>query len=135
MKELEEDILSYFTFKTSRSSGSGGQHVNKVETKVELIFDLEACLVFTESQLSRLKRFLASHLDQEGKIHIYCQEYRSQWRNKRKAEKKLIELIEQGLKPVKARKQTKPTKASKEKRIQQKKQRSEVKSNRKRPDY
>jgi len=135
MKELKEDILNYCSFKTSRSSGSGGQHINKVETKVELIFDLNGCNLFTENQHNRLQRFLAPYSDQEGTIHIYCQEYRSQWRNKRRAEEKLMELIQQGLKPVKARKPTAPTKASKEKRIQQKKQRSEVKSNRRKLDY
>ncbi len=135
MDELEEEIRANSWFKTSRSSGSGGQHVNKVETKVELIFDLASCDLFTEKELALLYAALESYIHADELIHITCQESRSQTRNKHIAIQRLYELIEKGRVPKKKRVATKPTRASKEKRIKSKKYRSEVKANRKKPDY
>jgi ribosome-associated protein len=135
MDELEEEIRANSWFKTSRSSGSGGQHVNKVETKVELIFDLTTCDLFTQKEITLLHTALESYIHADGFIHITCQESRSQIRNKQIAVQRLYELIEKGRVPKKKRVSTKPTRASKEKRIKSKKYRAEVKANRKKPDY
>lgn len=135
MNHIKEEIRKNSWFKTSRSSGSGGQHVNKVETKVELIFDLNSCNLFNEKQHAMLKTDLQSFTDVHGFVHITCQESRSQLNNKQKAIDKLFELIEKGLIPKKKRIETKPSKASKEKRIKTKKYRAEVKANRRKPNY
>ena len=135
MNSIEQEIRLHSWFKTSRSSGSGGQHVNKVETKVELIFDLNSCEFFSESDYAKLRVVLEPFTDVNGLIHITCQESRSQLRNKQKAVDKLGEIIQKGLMPKKKRIETKPSKSSKEKRIKAKKYRSEVKANRKKPNY
>ena len=127
----KEEILKACSFKTSRSSGKGGQHVNKVETRVELLFPLDDSEILTEPQLKRIKSYAGNKVDQEGILHLSSEETRSQQRNKEICQEKLLKLISAALKPQKKRKPTAPTKASKEKRLQVKKARGEVKSNRK----
>jgi len=118
-------------FRTSRSSGKGGQNVNKVETKVELLFDISASALFTNDEKSRLLKKLAAGLNADGLFSVVCEEERSQLKNKYLAIEKAIALIKQALKPVKPRQKTKPTKASVEKRLEDKKRQAEKKINRK----
>lgn len=131
MRLQPDAILNACTFKTSRSSGKGGQNVNKVETKVELIFPVEESGLFSEEDSLEILAVAGSKVDSSGAIHVTSEESRSQLQNKELCGKKLITLLKQALKPKKKRKATGPTKASREKRLQSKKQRSEIKSNRK----
>ncbi len=119
------------TFRTSRSSGKGGQNVNKVETKVELLFDIAASLLFSDVEKETLFRKLATRLTQEGVLQVSCEEERSQAKNKQIAIAKTISILEKVLKPVKPRKATKPTVSSVEKRLKTKQVHAEKKLNRK----
>ena len=129
---MESDIFkSAIVFKTSRSSGSGGQHVNKVATKVELLFDLWAADGLTEEEKQRIQNKLAARISQDGLLHIVCQSTRSQFKNKEIATKKLLELIEKALVVPKKRKKRGLPKKLKELRLKSKKRQSEKKATRK----
>lgn len=120
---LERELL----FSTSRSQGAGGQNVNKVETKVELIWNLSESLVFDDRQKTVISEFTSSKLTKDGLLQISSQKTRSQLKNKEDVISKFFELIEKALKPKIKRKATKPSFASKQERIDEKKKRSSVK--------
>lgn len=120
-----------FTFKTSRSSGAGGQNVNKVSSKVELDFDINNSNLLNEEQKSVLLKKLENRINKEGVLQIIVQEDRSQLANKETAIKKFYELLTKSFIEKKKRKPTKPSKGSKEKRLQSKKRASEIKTLRK----
>lgn len=126
----EEVILKECEFRFTRSGGKGGQHVNKVSTKVELIFSLSNSAAFTEEENKILNKKLHNRITEEGLLILTCEETRSQGKNKEIVIKKFINLLKKSLIKPKPRKATKPTKASKEKRIDTKKRRSEIKKNR-----
>lgn len=120
------------SFKTSRSGGKGGQNVNKVETKVELLFDITSSKLFTDEQKTTLRSKLASRIIDEGVLQLTASAERSQLKNKEIAIAKAIELIQKALKPKKPRKATKPTLGSIEKRLSDKQLKSMKKQLRKR---
>jgi ribosome-associated protein len=114
-----------------RSSGPGGQHVNKTSTQVELLFDVAHSPSLTDAQRQRVLHKLKNAIDQDGVLHLNEQSERSQYQNKQQAIEKFRSLLIAALRIPKPRRVTRPTKASKEKRITAKKQRSEVKKFRK----
>ena len=134
MLPTREEILRSVSFKTSRSGGKGGQNVNKVSSKVELIFDLSANEYLNDDEKTLIKSRLENRLDSEGFLHIVSQEDRSQLLNKEKTVAKLLELLKQSLHVQKKRKPTKIPKGVIEKRLKNKAYTSERKKNRSAPD-
>ncbi|WP_298531223.1 alternative ribosome rescue aminoacyl-tRNA hydrolase ArfB [uncultured Algibacter sp.] len=130
----EEDLLQELGFKAIRSSGSGGQHVNKVASKVELIFDLNKSSVFNEDQKKRLKKKLQNRLSKEGVLVLQCGLSRSQHKNKTLTIKRFLELIKASLIIPKKRISTKTPKSVIRKRLKNKKFLSDKKVNRRKPD-
>lgn len=126
--ELQKEI----TYKASRSGGKGGQNVNKVSTKVELLFDIEASTLFDEEQKHLLKEKLQSKLNRDGLVQVISDEERSQYLNKEKAVEKLYNILTKALHKPKVRKATKVSKAAKAARLDQKRINSERKESRKR---
>ena len=129
------DLSSEFVFQASRSSGPGGQNVNKVNSRVELRFDIPNSVLLSEEQKQVLLNKLASKLTTDGILQLVSQAERSQLMNKEKCVEKFYILIKKALTPQKKRKATRPTKASVEKRIQEKKQTGEKKSLRGKIDF
>jgi ribosome-associated protein len=118
---------SELRFRTSRSSGPGGQNVNKLETRVELVFDVAHSASLTSEQRERILLNLGSRIDGEGVLHISSQRSRSQWENKQGTIEKLVSLLREALKVRKKRIKTAPTRSSNESRVQQKKKHSQKK--------
>jgi ribosome-associated protein len=133
MIPAKEDVLKAAKFKTSRSGGKGGQNVNKVSSKVELVLNLDEAFFLDENERLLLKERLASRLDSEGNLHITAQEDRSQLLNKERTILKLIALFKSGLKVQKIRKATKIPKSVIRKRLADKQQTAVKKENRRRP--
>ena len=123
-----------FRFQTSRSSGPGGQNVNKVNSKVELRFSIDASSLLTDHEKEILHRKLKSRITDDGELIIIAQDDRSQIRNKELSINRFYELLEKALKPKKKRIRTKPTLASKKKRMEKKRIHSLKKQNRQTPD-
>ncbi|MCK0107982.1 aminoacyl-tRNA hydrolase [Flavobacteriaceae bacterium S0825] len=130
----KEQLISELSFKAVRSSGSGGQNVNKVATKVELYFDLENSQSFTEEEKTKLKKSLSKKLNKDCILILQSSKTRSQFKNKQLVIVKFLDLIEEGLKEQKKRIPTKTPKSVKRKRLKAKKQKAEIKANRKKPD-
>jgi ribosome-associated protein len=131
----EETLLQELTFKAVRSSGSGGQHVNKVSSKVELLFNVLNSEVFTEEERERIINKLQNRITKEGILILQCQESRSQHKNKEIVINRFLELIRTSLIIPKKRKKTKTPKSVIQKRLKNKKNLSEKKANRKKPDF
>ena len=127
-----QDLLPEVTFQTSRSSGPGGQNVNKVESRVELRFAPADSQLFTDEQKQRLLAKLAGRLTAEGLLLVTAQEDRSQLRNKDLALRKLAELLARALHQAKPRRATRPSKSAVRKRLDTKKKDGEKKANRRR---
>lgn len=130
----KDALLQELTFKAIRSSGAGGQHVNKVASKVELQFDLLNSVVFNENQKERLKNKLKHRLTKENILILQCDESRSQHKNKDLVIKRFIEIISTSLIEPKKRIPTKIPKSVIRKRLKNKRNLSEKKANRKKPD-
>lgn len=131
----QEQIFTELQFKAIRSSGPGGQHANKVSSKVELSFHIENSAGLTDRQKRRLLLKLGNKLSKEGLLILQCDESRSQHKNKELVIKRFLKLLEKSLIVPKARKKSKPTRSSIEKRLKSKKIASLKKINRSKPDY
>ena len=129
-----EQLLKEVRYKTSRSSGPGGQHVNKTESRVELQWNIEESTCLLDSEKSLIKQRLQSRLRESGVLILASEKSRSQYQNREDVTKRFLELIRRSLKPIKKRKPTRPTKASRERRLDGKKKRGEVKRQRRGPD-
>ena len=117
---------SELTFEASRSSGPGGQHVNKASTKVTVVFEIDSSSAFDEEQKARLR----SKLSGDSILRVSSQRTRSQLTNRDDALEKLAAMIRRALEEEKPRRKTRPTRAAREKRLEEKKRKSEVKQNR-----
>jgi ribosome-associated protein len=128
------ELLNELTFKAVRSSGSGGQHVNKVSSKVELMFNLKDSLIFTDEQKERLSNKIQHRLTKEGVLVLQCDESRSQHKNKELVKKRFLELIKRSLIIPKKRIRTKIPKSVIRKRLKNKRNLSDKKASRRKPD-
>jgi len=130
-----EIINSELNFKAVRSSGAGGQNVNKVSSKMVLIFDVATSQGLDEEEKVLLQTKLKTKISQENLLILTCDEDRSQLKNKRIIIKRFFEILEKALVKPKVRKATKITKGANERRIQEKKKSSEIKAGRKKLDF
>jgi ribosome-associated protein len=127
---IDDNELQYsFT----RSSGPGGQHVNRAATAVQLRFDVAHSPSLPDDVRKRLIKLAGKRMTDEGELIIQSQRFRSQHRNRRNALQRLTRLIRQAAKRPKKRRKTRPTRASKERRLRQKRRRSRIKKLRRRP--
>lgn len=129
-----ERILKELSFKAVRSSGAGGQNVNKVSSKVVLTFDFNNSQALNDEQKAVISKKWATKLTSEGLFILNCDEDRSQLKNKTIVVKRFLDLIKKALLVPKKRKPTKIPRAAIEKRIKAKRNLSEIKQNRRRPE-
>ena len=130
-----EIIRKELTLKGVKSSGPGGQNVNKVATKIELSFDLENSSALSEFEKNRLKTSIKNRLTKGNILVLQCDESRSQFKNKSIVINRLKKIIHEGLKRPKLRKRSHPTRNSVLKRLDTKKFQSKKKANRRKLDY
>jgi ribosome-associated protein len=130
-----EIITSELNFKAVRSSGAGGQNVNKVSSKMVLIFDVATSQGLDEEEKQTLQTKLKTKISQENLLILTCDEDRSQLKNKKIIIKRFFEMLEKALVKPKKRIATKSTKGANERRIQEKKKAGEIKSGRKKLDF
>jgi ribosome-associated protein len=130
----KEKIITELNYKAVRSSGAGGQNVNKVSSKVVLTFDLLNSFSLSDEEKERSQKKLKSKLTLEGILILNCDEDRSQLKNKTIVTKRFLEIIEKSLVIPKPRKATKIPKSVIEKRLKEKATTSEIKQNRKKPE-
>jgi ribosome-associated protein len=130
-----EEIISELQYKAVRSSGAGGQNVNKVSSKVVLYFDLKNSQALSDEEKVLLETKLSSRLTSEQMLILNCDEDRSQFKNKAIVTKRFLDIITAGLHIPKIRKATKIPKSVIRKRIKDKKNISEIKKSRRKPDF
>jgi len=126
----DRDFSDEWVIKATRSSGAGGQHVNKVSTKVELDFHVAHSALLNEEEKELIKQKLSKRINKEGWLKISCQQGRSQLQNKEIAIEKFYELLAASLVKPKIRRATKPSRSSKVKRLEGKKIHAQKKENR-----
>ncbi len=126
-----KNFTTELTYKTSRSSGAGGQNVNKVETSVTVLWKVEESLVFSDEEKVLIQEKLKNRINSDGILQVSSSEARTQFQNRKIAIEKILDLVNKSLIIPKKRVKTKPSKAQVEKRIQTKKKISEKKENRK----
>jgi len=130
-----DKIITELNFKAVRSSGAGGQNVNKVSSKIVLNFDLEASQALSDEEKLLLQTNIAARLTSENILILNCDEDRSQLKNKEIVIKRFLEIIKKGLYVPKVRKATKVPKSVIKKRIKNKKNISDLKQSRRKPDF
>lgn len=130
-----EKIINELTFKAVRSSGAGGQNVNKVSSKVVLSFDVENSKVLSEEEKQLIYSKLSARLTSENILILNCDEDRSQLKNKDLVTKRFLDILTKALIVPKIRKATKVPKSVIKKRLKDKKTLSETKQNRRKPDF
>ena len=128
-----EKIVSELNFKAVRSGGAGGQHVNKVSSKVVLFFNLNTSEGLSDLEKERLRNSMSSKLNSDYILILNCDETRSQHRNKELVVSRFLEILKNGLKVKKTRRPTKVPRSVVKKRMESKKKQSDKKSNRKKP--
>ncbi len=126
-------VLQELQFKAVRSSGAGGQNVNKVSTKIELAFDIENSNTLSDRDKGIIKIKLKNRLTKENILILQCDESRSQHKNKDLSIQRLFEILESALKVKKKRIRTNPTKSAVEKRLDSKKKDAQRKAGRQKP--
>ncbi|MHC4519243.1 MAG: alternative ribosome rescue aminoacyl-tRNA hydrolase ArfB, partial [Planctomycetota bacterium] len=129
---ISEDEL---VFKASRSSGPGGQNVNKLNTRVTLFLDVATSAGFSDIQKERIRTALSTRVDKHGVLRVVSQKHRTQEANRRAAIERLRELLAEALKPQPVRKKTKVPARARERRLKDKKHRSALKSQRTKKDW
>jgi len=127
---MNECLKKEVRYKTSRSSGPGGQHVNKTESRVELFWDLSESMCLDDDQKMLLTQRLGSRLTEGGVLVLSCEDHRSQYQNRVTVTERFNKLVMQNLIPPKKRYPTKPTRTSVEKRLEKKRKRGEIKRSR-----
>lgn len=127
-------LVSELQFKGIRSSGAGGQNVNKVSSKVELSFEINKTNALTTFEKERILEKLSNKINKENVLILQCDESRSQHKNKELVIKRFLKLIESALLIPKKRKASKPKKSAIEKRLKSKKRAALKKVNRRKPD-
>ena len=130
-----ENLIKELNFKFTRSSGAGGQHVNKVSTKVVLRFDVVNSKTLSDEEKFLIKEKLDNRISKEGILTLSSDTTRSQHKNKDKVIERFVQLLTKAITPLKKRKPTKRPKSANLKRLQKKKNRAEIKANRKKPKY
>ncbi len=131
----QDSFIREFKFQTSRSSGPGGQHVNKVSSRVELRFNLWESQLLTYEDKDLIYRKLPTRISQEGILSIVVQADRFQLRNKQLAIEKFFDLLTQAFTPVKKRRPTRPSRGARERRLKDKRIGSEKKTRRSSSDW
>jgi ribosome-associated protein len=129
--QFTKDLSKEFEFITSRSSGPGGQNVNKVNSKVELRFSVFYSQLLTQKEKETIFLKLYHHINKDGILSVTAQTDRSQLKNKEIAIQKFYQWIEIALSPVKPRRKTRPSRASKKRRLEDKQANAQKKENRK----
>jgi ribosome-associated protein len=124
---------SELSTRATRSSGAGGQHVNKTSSRIELTWNAVQSPSLTDEQRTTILRKLQSRLTKDGDLRVVASTTRSQFRNREIAEERMTKLLASALQPVKKRKATKPTRAAKEARLNEKKKHSNKKRERRAP--
>ncbi len=120
-------VDSELQFEASRSSGPGGQNVNKLNTRMTLVFDLEGSPSLTQAQKRRLRRRLANRLTKEGLLRLSSQKHRTQLGNRKEVEQRFVKLLSQALRPRRRRIKTHVPKSARRRRRQDKEFRSRIK--------
>ncbi|MFW5832312.1 MAG: alternative ribosome rescue aminoacyl-tRNA hydrolase ArfB [Prolixibacteraceae bacterium] len=135
LSEIQKEKLDKeLKYSATKSGGPGGQNVNKVNTSVELRFNVPDSAILDENQKQTVLHKLQNRINTEGDLILVSRSARSQWQNKMKVTEKFFELLEKALTPAKKRKKTKPTAASLKKRLENKKKKSQKKELRKPPE-
>jgi len=127
--------LAELDYRATRSGGPGGQHVNTSSTRIEVWWDVGSSPALTHEQRTRLLARLSSRLDSDGRLRVVASESRSQLRNREAATERLRELVASALEVRKPRKRTKPSRAARAARLEEKRRRSALKRDRRRPRH
>jgi ribosome-associated protein len=121
---------SELTFRATRASGPGGQHVNKASTRIEVLWDVEHSAVLNDAERARVRAKLSRRFDAEGLLRVAADERRSLMQNRVAAVERLTALVDAARRAPKPRKATRPTRASKQRRLDAKRQQGDRKRNR-----